>query len=209
MSKDNEVVRNADYEIFLTNGAHGYLEHAGTALGHHVRADAQRGDMERCHRMEVRETRSGFEIQKASFERAVDWTEWRETGRERQGVYQNREEAVQAVKSAEKEYGRQLVAEFRAAVEAVATIETERSNDGENKQMNNELLRAGYDAQQLRIEQLEGWIQQSITRPSMSRELRLQGLELIEARSPEIRLAVERICPSRSHGLEQTLEIER
>jgi hypothetical protein len=189
-----EEIRNADYEVFLTNGAHGYLEHAGTALGHHVTADAQRGDMERCHRMEVRETRSGFEIQKASFERAVDWTEWRETGRERHGVYQNRQEAVQAVKSAEKEYGRQLGAEFRAAVEAVATIETERRNHGENTQMNNELLRAGYDAQQLRIEQLEAWIEQVVARPSMSRELRLDGLELVEARSPDIRLAVERIA---------------
>jgi len=88
----------------------------------------------------------------------------------------------------------------------LATTETERSGE---KQMNNELLRAGYDAQQLRIEQLEAWIEQVVARPSMSRELRLQGLELVEARSPEIRLAVERICPSRSQGLEQTLEIER
>ena len=91
----------------------------------------------------------------------------------------------------------------------LATTESERSDHGENTQMDNELLRAGYDAQQLRIEQLEAWIEQAITRPSMSRELRLQGLELIEARSPDIRLAVERICPQRSQGLGQSLELER
>ena len=102
----------------------------------------------------------------------------------------------------------ELAAAFRAALDARQReeIENERSNDGET-QMNNELLRAGYDAQQLRIEQLEAWIEQSITRPSMSRELRLEGLEVVEARSPEVRLAVERICPQRTQGLGQTLEI--
>jgi len=91
----------------------------------------------------------------------------------------------------------------------LATTETERSNDGENTQMNNELLRAGYDAQKLRIDQLEAWIEQVVTRPSMPRELRMHGLELVEARSPDIRLAVERICPQRSQGLGQSLELER
>jgi len=269
---DSEVVRNADYEVFLTSGAPGYLEYAGTAQGRHVTIDADKGDLERCHRMEVRETRLGFEIHKASFERAVDWTAWRETLRERQGIEHNRQKAVELVKSAGNNRV-ELAAEFRAAIVAaelervlpdgrscdwcgtdlytvddhktvdrepmcnpchdeyfpesaaskeqplkprgfigrdiLATIENERSNDGEKTQMNNELLRAGYDAQQLRIEQLESWIEQSITRPSMSRELRLQGLELIEARSPEVRLAVERICPQRTQWLGQTLEIER
>jgi hypothetical protein len=108
---ENEVVRNADYEVFLTNGAPGYLEYVGTALGRHVTIDAERGDMERCHRLEVRETRGGFEIHKASFERAVDWIEWRETLRERQGVYQNRQEAVESVKSVDKDYQRQRACE--------------------------------------------------------------------------------------------------
>jgi hypothetical protein len=75
--------------------------------------------------------------------------------------------------------------------------------------MNDAMLRAGYEAQQLRIEELEAWVEQAISRPSMSRELRLQGLDLVEGRSPNTRLAVERICPSQSRGLEQTLEIER
>jgi hypothetical protein len=362
MQKDKQldVVSNADYEVFLTNGAPGYLEYAGTAQGRHVTIDVERGDMERCHRMEVRETRSGFEIHKASFERAVDWTEWREAGRERLTIEQNRQKAVESVKSAVdhldaghwmtpeearslscdvendaswvhslfdeariegnsanqqavlekakamlyerhdyeyemvhngsgrseempsqlsarhnqewKEFEKQTLAEeFRQAIttaelerpllqettcdwcgtdiqtvddhqtvdrapmcnpchdeyfpesaasraqplkprgfigkDILATTETERS--GENTQMNDVLLKAGYDVQQLRIEQLEAWIEQSITRPSMSRELRLEGLELVEARSPDIRLAVERICPSRSQGLGQTLEIER
>ncbi len=492
MQKDKQldVVSNADYEVFLTNGAPGYLEYAGTAQGRHVTIDVERGDMERCHRMEVRETRSGFEIHKASFERAVDWTEWRETGRERLTVEQNRQKAVESVKSAVdhvdgherqhyepeyfvnlepiqgefichgpfkdlseardcfehtypefdggsvtltkiestipgispsqlrnnalreeyeshestwgemlsksttllgrdvwdvsqdqagliyrhagkryepsfceeiasdldagywmtpeearslscdiendaswvhslfdearielgnsanqqavlekakamlyerhdyeyemvhngsgrseempsqlsarhnqewKEFEKQTLAEeFRQAIttaelerpllqettcdwcggdvqttkdhqvvdlapmcnpchdeyfpesaasraqplkprgfigkDILATIDNERS--GENTQMNDAFLKAGYDAQQLRIEQLEAWIEQSITRPSMSRELRLEGLELVEARSPDIRLAVERICPSRSQGqsLEQSIE---
>jgi hypothetical protein len=74
--------------------------------------------------------------------------------------------------------------------------------------MNEALLVSRYYSQQERIEQLESWIQEAITRPSMSRELRLEGLELVEARSQDIRLAVERICPTRSQGqsLEQTIE---
>jgi hypothetical protein len=78
-----------------------------------------------------------------------------------------------------------------------------------NTNMNDELLRAGYEAQQARIEELESWIEQAVTRPSMPRELRLQGLELVEAKSPDIRRAVERICPTRVQGLEHSLEIER
>jgi hypothetical protein len=74
--------------------------------------------------------------------------------------------------------------------------------------MNDTQLRAGYEAQQLRIEQLESWVAEAISRPSMPRELRLQGLELVDARSATIRQAVERICP-RVQGLERTLEIER
>jgi hypothetical protein len=226
---DNEVVRNADCEVFLTNSAPGYLEYAGTAQGRHVTIDAERGDIERCHRMEVRQTRSGFEIHKASFERAVDWTEWRETLRESQSVHQNRQEAVELVKSAEDNRV-ELAAEFRAAIVA-SQLDRELLQEGsseprlkprgfigkdilattenENTQMNDALLVSRYYSQQERIEQLESWIQEAITRPSMSRELRLEGLELVEARSPDIRLAVERICPSRSQGLGQTLEIER
>ena len=42
---DSEVVRNADYEVFLTSGAPGYLEYAGTAQGRHVTIDADKGDL--------------------------------------------------------------------------------------------------------------------------------------------------------------------
>ena len=68
-----------------------------------------------------------------------------------------------------------------------------------------------------RIEQLESWIEQVITRPAMPRELRLQGLQLVESKwmeevqdkSADIRKAVERICPEQGRELGHTLEIER
>jgi hypothetical protein len=67
------------------------------------------------------------------------------------------------------------------------------------------------DYSELRIQQLENWIASVITRPSMSRDLRLQGLEIVESKSldPSVREAVERICPRKTQGLERTLEIER
>jgi hypothetical protein len=72
----------------------------------------------------------------------------------------------------------------------------------ERKEMNDTQVRSQNVLQQDRIEQLESWIQEVISKPSMSREMRLQGLELVQERSSAIRLAVERICPSQSHGLE-------
>jgi erythromycin esterase-like protein len=62
-----------------------------------------------------------------------------------------------------------------------------------------------------RIEQLESWVAEAITRPSMSRERRLQGLDILEAQSlnPSVRQAVERICPRQAQSMERSLEIER
>lgn len=67
---------------------------------------------------------------------------------------------------------------------------------------------------QARIEQLEAWVSEVISRPSMSRETRWQGLEMLEnakTLSPKVRKAVERICPlkptiTREWNLEQTIE---
>ena len=70
-------------------------------------------------------------------------------------------------------------------------------------------LQAGYDAKQQRIDQLEAWVAEAISRPSMPRELRLQGLDLVEARQPGVRQFVERICPSQSRDMGRELEIER
>jgi hypothetical protein len=64
-------------------------------------------------------------------------------------------------------------------------------------------------SKQQRIEQLEAWVAQAISKPSMPRELRLQGMDLVEARSPNVRQAVERICPSQSREMGRELEIER
>jgi hypothetical protein len=74
---------------------------------------------------------------------------------------------------------------------------------------NDETLEAAYDAQKLRIERLESWVAEAISKPSMPRELRLEGLELVGAERPDVRQSVERICPSKSQGLERSLEIER
>jgi hypothetical protein len=75
--------------------------------------------------------------------------------------------------------------------------------------MDNAFLRAGYDAQQLRIDALESWVAEAIAKPSMTREMRLQGLELVEAQRPYVKQSVERICPSRSLEQGRFLEIER
>jgi hypothetical protein len=48
-----------------------------------------------------------------------------------------------------------------------------------------------------------------ISRPSMPRELRMEGLELVGAERPDIRQSVERICPSRGHEMGRELSIER
>jgi hypothetical protein len=96
------------------------------------------------------------------------------------------------------------------SLETAKAENTNTENGGENT-MDDALLKAGYAAQQKRIEQLESWVIEAIGRPSMPRDLRLQGLEIIEERgvSPEVSQAVERICPTRTQGLERSLEIER
>jgi hypothetical protein len=75
--------------------------------------------------------------------------------------------------------------------------------------MDNELLRAGNSAKDLRMQQMESWIIEAISKPAMPRELRMEGLEMVQDISPMKLKAVEKICPSlsRSHGRE--LEIER
>lgn len=67
---------------------------------------------------------------------------------------------------------------------------------------------------QARIEQLEAWVSEVIARPSMSRDARWKGLDLLEesrAINPKVRKSVERICPRRfiEHGLELEQTIER
>jgi len=83
-------------------------------------------------------------------------------------------------------------------------------NNDRNTDMNDAALLRSYYSQQDRIQQLESWIAEVISKPALSRELRLQGLELVEGLSADIRPAVERICPPRvqghSHTLEQSLE---
>lgn len=89
-------------------------------------------------------------------------------------------------------------------------------------QMDDASLKAGYYALAERIEKLESFIQELITKPSMSREMRTQGLELVEQGyrlqnptanvlnpCPNVREAVERICPPRSQELGLELSIER
>jgi hypothetical protein len=98
----NEIIGNADYEVFTTNGVPGYLEYAGGRFGWHVVPEAQRGDMERCYRLEVRETRNGFQVHKVSFERAMDWRDWRERNRElKSELFQSSLEAAQYIKEYE------------------------------------------------------------------------------------------------------------
>jgi hypothetical protein len=74
-----------------------------------------------------------------------------------------------------------------------------------------QFLRDSYEIGERRIEALQSWITAAISQPAMSREHRLQGLEIIEERSPSqfLRIAVERICPSQSVEQGQELEIQR
>jgi hypothetical protein len=74
--------------------------------------------------------------------------------------------------------------------------------------MKDATLRSGYDEQKLRIAQLESWVAEVISRPWMPRELRMEGLELVGAQRPDVRQAVERICPTQTleQGMEQSIE---
>lgn len=72
-------------------------------------------------------------------------------------------------------------------------------------QMNDE-LQAQVSAQETRIERLEAWILEVITKPSMSRQHRLEGLDLLSPVDHRVRQSVERICtPSQGISLEQGL----
>jgi hypothetical protein len=75
--------------------------------------------------------------------------------------------------------------------------------------IDNAMLRAGYDAQSLRVQQLESWVIEAISKPSMPRAMRMEGLELVRDISPTARQAVERICPSRNQEMGRELSIER
>jgi hypothetical protein len=75
--------------------------------------------------------------------------------------------------------------------------------------MDNEFLRAGNTAQTLRIQQLESWVIEAISKPAMPRELRMEGLEMVQDISPTARQAVERICPSINRSQGRELEIQR
>jgi hypothetical protein len=75
--------------------------------------------------------------------------------------------------------------------------------------MKDETLEAAYDAKQQRIERLEAWVAEAISKPSMPRELRMEGLDLVGAERPDIRQSVERICPSRDMSQGMSLELER
>jgi hypothetical protein len=87
---------------------------------------------------------------------------------------------------------------------------SENTTTQDNMQsMDNAFLRAGYDAQSLRVQQLESWIIEAISKPAMPRELRMEGLEMVQDISPTARLAVERICPSMSRSQGRELEISR
>lgn len=79
----------------------------------------------------------------------------------------------------------------------------------ESHQMNDE-LQAQVSAQENRIERLEAWILEVITKPYMPRELRLEGLELMAPASLEVHQAVERVCPrSQTQGISLEQSIER
>jgi hypothetical protein len=91
----------------------------------------------------------------------------------------------------------------------ISVDRTYTNREQKQSQMNDALLQAGYDAKQQRIDRLESWVAEAISKPSMPRELRMEGLELVGAERPDIRQSVERICPSRGHEMGRELSIER
>jgi hypothetical protein len=80
-----------------------------------------------------------------------------------------------------------------------------------NEHAENGLLAAQVSAQETRIERLEAWILEVITKPSMPRELRLEGLDLMAPASREVHQAVERVCPTQnqSQQMEREQSIQR
>jgi hypothetical protein len=84
------------------------------------------------------------------------------------------------------------------------------TREGDNMQtLDNTVQRAALSAKDLRIQQMESWIVEAISKPAMPRELRMEGLEMVQDISPTARQAVERICPSLSRSQGRELEIER
>lgn len=93
--------------------------------------------------------------------------------------------------------------------------------------MSEAFFRAGYYAKQRDIQTLRAWIDEAISNPSMSLELRLRGAEVsVASRKAEggyyatleyslpkqVREAVDRICANRTvpeHEYEQDMEMER
>jgi hypothetical protein len=75
--------------------------------------------------------------------------------------------------------------------------------------LDNSVQGTALSAKDLRIQQMESWIVEAISRPAMPRELRMEGLEMVQDISPTARQAVERICPSMSRSQGRELEIER
>lgn len=78
----------------------------------------------------------------------------------------------------------------------------------ESHQMNDD-LKAQVSAQENRIERLEAWILEVISKPYMPRELRLEGMEIMNPVSAEVKKSVERICPTQSleMGREQSIDL--
>jgi hypothetical protein len=133
------------------------------------------------------------------------------------GIYEemtHKEQMLEyALKSQAREYEKHNI--MNSGFEQLDKALTEASHDKYNgfEQLQNSMadavLRSGYDEQKLRIAQLESWVAEVISRPWMPTELRMEGLELVGAERPDLRQAVERICPRRTveHGLEQSLEL--
>jgi hypothetical protein len=120
-------------------------------------------------------------------------------------LYLNRGGSDKGLPEMEKMYTEALEGEVERQEFGPNGYRAENTTNEKEKQMDNSFLRAGYEAQQLRIDQLEAYVAEVISKPSMSREMRMEGLSMVEDRSPMARQAVERICPPR--GLEQGLEL--
>lgn len=106
-----------------------------------------------------------------------------------------------------------LEAANRANLPRILHEQVEKSNNEGKNIMSDDIhfseFNSVVDAKQQRIDRLEAWVAEAISKPSMPRELLLQGMDLIEAQRPDVRQSVERICPSRAQRLERSLEIER
>jgi hypothetical protein len=97
-----------------------------------------------------------------------------------------------------------------AARAEISQLERSQTRNGDNMQtLDNTVQGAALSAKDLRIQQMESWIIEAISKPSMPRELRMEGLEMVQDISPTARQAVERICPSLSRSQGRELSIER